>query len=186
MHKDNNMFIRLLLQYWYLCLFRLGPQNTVYSITTLLLGIFLLLIITVFQVMISDISNKITLGMALGRSLVLIGSMSVYTYFVLFIKSKTLRYLPTLSSLIYSHVLIHCLAMPLAILTPYLSTIKAWETAFVFIGIIYFLAMIFLSVWQLLINTHIYYHALDLDFFSALLVSFGLLGVNILLFQLVH
>jgi hypothetical protein len=181
------MVTQLLKRYWMICRFKIGPQDTPSSSHVTILGIVLLFVIMLCQLMIGDISGKLSIAMALYRALVIISGLIAYTYIILLIKNMKSRFQQTVSSLLYCNIIIHLIAFPLVLIGPLIAQLHSIKIVFILLAVIYFLIMIFLNVWQVLINAHIYKNALDLDYLAALFVSFGLLAVNLFLFtQLVR
>ena len=80
----------------------------------------------------------------------------------------------------FSHLVVHFFAFPLLLMTPILVGSDMDKTLVLLIAIVYLILTLSLTVWQFLVTAHIYKYALDLDYFAAVLASFGLLACNIL------
>jgi len=173
------MWEALLKRYWEVVLLKAGPENTPYSAFLLIIISFLFLILIVFQWYLADIKKVFDLGVALLEGITLLGSYFIYSYLLLKIYHKSNRAVQTLTTLLVSHTILHFFALPLLLLAPLLIAADINHMLALFIGIIYLICTFLLTAWQFLVTIHIYKMALEVDYLTAVLASFGLLACNI-------
>jgi len=173
----------LIQTYWALCLFKRGPQDTPYSKVFLFSAVLLFLALFVFQLLLVDIKQLISYSFAIRRAITLTISLFLYTYLLLVLVKYKNRYVQTLTSILMSQVILQFIALPLVLLGPYLIGTGTQQAVVSLVTIFYFLTVVFLNVWQFLINAHIFKHALGTTFMGGLLTGFGLLAFNFLAFK---
>ena len=175
------MWLTLIKQYWQISLFKQTPADTPYSpllLSAIMVFFFFLIVV---QWMISDVQQQLTVSSAMLIAGLLVLSYAVYTCVLLLMNRQSLRIVQTLSCLLASHSIVHLFAFPLLlILTPLLIETNTTHILGPFVGIMYLVLTLILTVWQFAVTTYIYKHALTIDYLPALLASLGLLACNIL------
>jgi len=174
------MWAALIKRYWYVSTFKETPANTPYS--SFLLGIiaFFFFLLMMLQWMISDTKHIYSVSTSLLGGIALLASYGLYTATLLMAFRLPRRIVQTLTCLFAGHTIVHLCAFPLLAIPPWFAvkvSIQIWE---LIIGILYLILTLILTVWQFMITVHIYKHALMIDYFPAVLASFGLLACNIL------
>jgi len=178
--KDNNMWTGLIKSYWQVSLFKKAPEDTPYSLILLAgLALFYFVIITV-QWNITDVKHQITWFITLMAGTALIASYVLYTYILLAVFRVTGRLVQTLTCLFAGHTIVHLFAFPLLLAIPLLTAETIPKSFGALFGIIYLILTLMLTVWQFMITTYIYKHALEVDYLPAVFASLGLLAANIL------
>jgi len=177
------LFASLIQTYWAVCLFKRGPQDTPYSKLFLLSVIVLFLVLFVLQLLLIDVKQLISYSFAIGRAITLTMGLFIYTYLLLALVKYKNRYVQTLTCLLTSQVILQVIALPLVLLGPYLISTETQQAVASLVTVFYLLTVIFLNVWQFLINAHIFKHALGTTFMGGLLAGFGLLAFNFLAFK---
>lgn len=175
-----SLFKRTIQPYWHLVLLKNNPEDTSYSPALCTLGLLSLVLVLTGQWRFSnfDFSNDLLLVFCVALSLVF--SIMVYTGVLLFLRGLKARWIQTLSSLSYTQSIIHLLSMPLLLLEPYVSALEMRNSWSLFIGIAYLLLVFLLSLWQFVVTSHIYKHALGATSIQGVLAAFGLMAANIL------
>ena len=170
--------------YWELCLLKESPENTTYSRSLMVLSGILFVLIMVIQWNFSyfDFSDDLLVNFLMAFSLLL--SYLVYTYIVLFFRGLPERLVQTLSCLFCTQIIMHILASPLLLFSPYLAHPNLKNPLLLFIGVLYLFFSLGLSVWQFVITAHIYKYALSTSAIQSVLAAFGLIAVNILTLSL--
>ena len=178
------MWLALIKQYWHVSLFKESPANTPYSLLLLGLVTGVFFILVVLQWMMADIATHFTFSTALlaGSSLIL--SYGLFTFGLLSARHVSNRTVQSLTCLFAGHTLIHLVASPLLFIAPWLAEAKLAPELALLLGVMYLLFTIVLTLWQVMISTHIYKHALSIAYFPAVLASFGLIACNILMVSL--
>ena len=174
------MWGSLLKRYWQVAILKETPANTPCSLFLLSLILLVYLIILLIQWSLADIKNEYSVINSILTGISLLLSYGIYTKLLLYIYKKDSRFIQTISSLLMSNLIIHCLAFPLLLMTSYLLPADIRQPDMLLFVIIYILGTLILSIWQFLAIAHIYRCALEMSFFVAMLVSFGLLAANIL------
>ncbi|CDZ78608.1 hypothetical protein BN59_02918 [Legionella massiliensis] len=174
------MWETLLKRYWMVALLKESPENTPYSPFLMVMVAFLFFILILFQWYLADLRQQFNLAISILAALTLLCSYFVYTFVILKIYRKAGRALQTLTSLLASHLIVHFFAFPLLLATPLLINSDLNQGILLFIGIVYLVLTLILTFWQFMVTIHIYKQALELDYLSAILASFGLLACNIL------
>ena len=175
------MWVALIKRYWEVCIFRETPANTPYSL--LLLGavalFFFLLVVT--QWMIADIEEVFTFSTSLLAAAALLVSYGVYTFILLSLFRVSSRTAQALTSLLAGHTIVHLFAFPLLLVAPWFVEAKMIQPLALLVAVVYLILTFVLTIWQFMITVHIYKHALGVEYFSAVLASFGLMACNILI-----
>ena len=174
------MWETLIKRYWLVALLKESPENTPYSPLLMVMISFLFFILILLQWYMADIRQRFNLAISILAALTLLYSYFVYTFAVLKIYRKAHRILQTLTSLLAGHMIVHLFAFPLLLATPLLVSSDVNQGILLFIAIVYLLLTLILTFWQFMVTIHIYKQALELDYLSAILASFGLLACNIL------
>ncbi|MGQ3888940.1 hypothetical protein ACQUW5_07890 [Legionella sp. CNM-1927-20] len=174
------MWGMLLKRYWQVAIFKETPANTPYSFLLLGLVSLIYLIILLIQWTIADVKGTYSLTNSIFTGIALLLSFGIYTKIILYLYKKGNRFVQTVISLLMSNLIIHCLAFPLLLTTSYFLQADIKQTNMLLFTFIYIISTLVLSIWQFLAIAHIYRCALELSFFAAMLVSFGLLATNIL------
>jgi hypothetical protein len=174
------MWEALLKRYWQVTILRESPENTPYSSLLLLIASLLFFVLIVVQWHFADMKQEYELATLFLAGVTLLCSYFVYTYFLLKIHHKAHRVLQTLTTLLVSQVIIRCFAFPLLIFAPTLAHAEMNQAILFVIGILYLILTLLLTAWQFLVIIHIYKHALEVDYITAVLASFGLFACNIL------
>jgi hypothetical protein len=174
------MWELLIKRYWLVATLKESPANTPYSPMLLAMVTLVFFILVVFQWYLADLKQQFSLAISIVAALTLLCSYFVYTYVVLKIYRKTNRALQALTALLASHMIIHIFAFPLLVAAPLLVSSGLNQALLLFIGFVYLILTLVLTIWQFLVTVHIYKHAMDLDYLSAVVASFGLLACNIL------
>lgn len=172
--------IKLLATYWNLTLFQETPENTPYSTFLMTIAALCLTLVMIIEWQLSEysISSDLLITGITAASMVL--SFILYTYAVLFVRKLPSRLIQTCTCLFFAHTFIHLCAFPLFVLGPYLTESSVKNPLVLFVGILYLLVTLTLSVWQFMITAHIYKYALNTTVPQSILVAFGLVAVNIL------
>lgn len=174
------MWETLLKRYWRVSIFKDTPENTPYSAFLLVLAAFVFFILILLQWSIADIKQQFRFSTSVFAALSLVASYFAYSFLLLTCYNKASRMVQTLTSLLASHVLIHFFAVPLLLITPLLMSTEPGQPGTLALSILYVILTLVLTAWQFLVTAHIYKSALDLEYFAAVLASFGLLACNIL------
>lgn len=174
------MWSALIKQYWNVSLLRQDPGDTPYSTLLLCIVGVAFFALIVLQWMISDLSHQLTIGVAtlIVGSLVL--SYALYTWLLLSLSRLQARFVQTLTCLLAGHMAVHLVAFPLLLILPLLLGVKTISLMGSIVGILYLILTLMLAIWQFVVSTYIFKHALTTPWFSAVLASFGLLACNIL------
>ncbi len=174
------MLINIINRYWQLTTFRESPENTAYSPLLMVLFAVIFSILIVFQWHLIEIKPPVSVITSIYIAISLVLSYWIYSYALLKALGLTSRIVQTLTCLWASHVIIHLLAIPLLVTTPYLVKADINNPLVLFLGIVYFFISVGLSIWQFLITAHIYRLSLNISSLQSLLASLGLLAINIL------
>lgn len=167
-------------RYWQIAMLKESPKNTPHSPLLLVIVFFLFFLLIILQWYLADIKQKFNPVISTLAGLTLLFSYFSYTYLLLKIYRKANRTLQTLTALLISHMIIHFFAFPLLIVTPMLISADMSQAFVLFLSIMYLILTLLLTIWQFLVTTYIYKQALDVEYLSAVLASFGLLACNIL------
>lgn len=167
-------------RYWQVATLKESPANTPYSPLLLVIVSILFFLLIILQWYLSDLKKEFNLSISFLAGITLLCSYFVYTYVLLKIYRKVHRALQTLTSVLVSHMIVHFFAFPLLIATPLLAKSDMNQTSVLFIAIVYLICTMILTGWQFLVTIHIYKHALESDYLTAVLASLGLLACNIL------
>ena len=174
------MWIALIKKYWRVSLFKETPANTPYSVLLLgLIAVFFFLLVVV-QWTLADIEQQYSVISSILSGVALVLSYSMYTYVLLFLFQQSNRMVQTLTCLLAGHTIVHLCAFPLLLLVPWFAEAKIVEPLILFIGFVYLILTLILTIWQFMVTVHIYKHALGIGYISSLLASIGLLAFNIL------
>ncbi|KTD65785.1 hypothetical protein Lspi_0497 [Legionella spiritensis] len=174
------MWLALLKQYWRVTIFRENPRNTPYSLFILCLAMTFYFLVIVAQWAMIDLNHRFALNKILLASGLLVFSYYLYTAILLLARKKQNRLMKTLTALIISHLFIVIIGFLLMLFMPSLVNADMSLPSMRFLLLLYILKMLLLSAWQFLIAAYIYKNALESDYFTAILASFGLLAFNIL------
>lgn len=174
------MWDALLKKYWQVSVFKETPANTPCS--SLLLGLvaFLYFLLIILQWFLAEVKQQFDLAIAIFAASSLLATYFVYTYLLLKLNKKSNRILQTLTALLFSHMIIHVIALPLLVVAPALVNANMDQALTLLMGVVYLILTLVLTVWQFLITAYIYKHALEVDYLTSILTSFGLLACNIL------
>lgn len=174
------MWEELFKRYWQVAVLKESPENTPYSLLFLIIVSFLFFLLIITQWYFADLKQEFNLAISALAGVTLLCSYFVYTYVLLKIYRKVNRVLQTLTALLMTHMIVHFFAFPLLFATPMLMKANLNPGITLFVGMIYLILTIVLTIWQFLVTIHIYKNALEVDYLSGLLASFGLLACNIL------
>lgn len=180
------MFHLIFDRYWDICLLKESPENTPYSISRMVLSGFFLVLLIMIEWNVTSLKSSNDMVNSVLISFFLIVSDVIYTYLVLSFKGLTARLVQVVTSLFFINIIIHILVVPLLLIAPYLSQIHLRGPLFLFLGIIYLLLSLGLSIWQFVITANIYKFALNVTMIQAVLTAFGLVAVNILTVSLLQ
>lgn len=175
------MWEALIKRYWQVAIFKESPENTPYSSFLLFVVAFLFFVLVLLQWYLADFRGEFDLPISVLAALTLICSYFVYTFVILKIYRKAHRALQTLTALLASHMIVHFCAFPLLLIAPLIIGTKLNAMFLLFIGIVYLILTLLLTLWQFMVTIHIYKQAMDVDYLSAVLAGFGLLACNILI-----
>lgn len=175
------MWAALIKRYWDVCVFKETPANTPHSLFLLGIMAFFFLLLLVAQWMIADVEGIFTLGLSVLAGGALLVSYGLYTCALLMAYHLPHRIVQTLTCLLAGHAIVHLLAFPLLLATPWIAESTLVQSLALLVGVIYLVLTLILTIWQFMVTVHIYKHALGVDYFSAVLASFGLLACNILM-----
>ena len=164
--------------FWKICCLRAGPQQVPYSIALLAIAILLSCILGWYQ-----LSFRSSVADALWQALLMLGTTVLFTFIILYFRKSTERFIQTITALIACGVVIHATALPLHLLQPYLLQTPLPKTVAMLLSLISLIFILVINVWNLLVNAHIFRHALNVSQIAALLVTLGLIGFNILIFS---
>lgn len=171
----------ILKQYWQVSLFRRTPADTPYSLFLLVSIALIYFILILLQWVLADLKKQFTAVDILFVSILLLVSYFVYTWGLLTVFGKSNRLVQTLSSLLAGHAIVHVFALPLLLSMPLISSRNVDHAVALFLGIIYLFLTLVLTIWQFMVSVHIYKHALEVKYFSALLAALGLLAFTVLI-----
>ena len=175
------MWAALIKRYWQVCIFKETPANTPYSFFLLGIIAFFFLLLLVAQWMMSDVEGIFTLKLSLSAGVALLASYGFYTCALLLANQMPIRIVQTLTCLIAGHAIVHLFAFPLLMVTPWLAVSTIAPPVALLVGVMYLVLTLMLTIWQFMVTVHVYKHALGVDYFPAVLASFGLLACNILI-----
>ncbi|MBS0358103.1 MAG: hypothetical protein JSS53_02365 [Proteobacteria bacterium] len=170
------------------CLLKKGPQDIPYSVFLLILLCFL----DFGQTLLFDMGlNKVqkaldTLTLINSfKAILRLASSGLFVFIVLQIKQLSSRWIQTFTTMVGCNVLINIVAFPLIVL---LFTIMPTEEAAApssmlssLIFIFTIISVIAAGVWSILVNAHIFKHALNIKFFMGVLMTFACSGFTILI-----
>ena len=174
------MIKNIIFFYWQLVLLKETPENTPYSLLLMVLSAILLVGIMIGQWTLSNLDFSKDLGYTSLIAISLVISFVVYTQLILFLKGLSTRLVQTVTCLLWAHIIIHLIAIPLFILDPFLVQAQVKNPLLLVIGVFYLLITLGLSVWQLVVTAHIYKYALNTTSIQSVLAAFGLIAVNVL------
>ncbi len=178
------MWVALIKRYWLVSIFKETPANTPYSSFMLgTIAIFFFFLI-VMQWMIADFEEIFTLKTSILAAATLLLSYGLYTLALLLMFRLPNRTVQTLTCLLAGHTIVHLFAFPLLLVAPWLSENHLFEFLALLVGIVYLILTLALTAWQFMITVHVYKHALGIEYFPAVLASFGLMACNILIVSL--
>lgn len=180
----GSLIVAVLKTYWQLCFFKRGPQDTPHSRVMTVIACCLLIMLLLTQLFIIDVNHKISFDIAFIRALLLIFGISLYTFLILQLVKHRNRVIQTINSLLFAQIIVHVIAFPLLLITPEFTLDQTVLVSDKLLAMVYFLILIFLNVWHLMINAHIFMQALSKTFGVGLLVSFGLLAFVLLVVNL--
>ena len=175
-----NLLKQISAYYWGMCLLKETPDKTPYSLFLFNVSGLLFILVIMTQWHFSDAAFASDLLLIFGAALSLVLSFVIYSGAILFFRSLQARLLQTVTSLLFTHSIIHLLAMPLFLFDPYLNHQHLKNPIFLLMGVIYLLISLGLSVWEFVITAHIYKYALNTTSTQSVLAAFGLLAANIL------
>lgn len=175
------MWLALIKRYWQLSTFKVTPADTPYS--RLLLGLVAIIFaaLIIFQWTLSDTEQQFSALGSLLAGVALLISYFVYTYALLAAFRLSNRAVQTLTCLFTSHTIVHLFAFPLLLIAPLLGDTEISPPLALFVGVVYLVLTLILTIWQFLVTTYIYKQALSITNLPALLAGFGLLASNILI-----
>lgn len=174
------MWAALIKRYWQVSIFKETPANTPYSLLLLWTIALFFFFLIVLQWMIADIDQAFTFTISSLAGLTLLLSYGVYTFLLLFAFRVPHRFVQTLTCLLAGHAIVHLFAFPLLLVTPWLAEVNIVQPVALFVGVIYLILTLLLTIWQFMVTVHIYKQALMIDYLPSVLASFGLLASNIL------
>ncbi|QRN04319.1 hypothetical protein GH742_10750 [Legionella sp. MW5194] len=174
------MWLAILKKYWRVTTFRETPANTPYSLLILLLAILIYFLIVTLQWELMDLKNQFPLSDTMLAAILLVVSYYAYTALLLAATRKSNRILQTLTSLLVCHLIILMVGFIIVFLTPMLAKADMTQVGMRLLVMIYLLKVLVLTLWQFSVAAHIYRQALNSDYLTAILASFGLLAANIL------
>jgi hypothetical protein len=163
--------------------FRETPENTPYSL--LLLGVmaFLFYIVVVFQWVMADVERLHSVSTSILAGGLLLFSYGIYTYGLLYLFRFSYRSVQLLTCLLAGHTIVHLLAFPMLLFwwLPWGNQGAEVSPVSLLTGVVYLVLTFGLGIWQLMISAYIYKNALEINYFAAILASFGLIACNILI-----
>lgn len=180
------MWLAILKKYWRVTTFRETPANTPYSFFVLILAVLTYFLIVVLQWELMDFKNQFSLAATMLAALLLVVSYYAYTALLLITTDKSNRTLQTVTSLLMCHLLILLFGFILVLVAPILAKADMTQISMRLLVMIYLLNVLVLTLWQFAVAAHIYKNALDSDYLTAMLASFGLLAANILTITLLR
>lgn len=121
-------------------------------------------------------------GITVIQILLLNLSMFGFFYLILFLKKLTNRFVQTVSAILGADLVVMFFTIPVYVLQVWGGGNNNTVTPFMIFMAFY---AIFLSLWQIGITTHILRRALDVTIAAAMLLTFSLLGLQLIIFQLV-
>lgn len=169
------------------CLLKKGPQDVPYSIFLLVLLCFL------------DFGQTLLFDMGLNKAQKALDTLTVinsfkailrlvssglFVFIVLQIKQLSSRWVQTFTTMVGCNILINIIAFPLILM---LFTIMPTEEAapssisssVIFIFTI--IGVIAAGIWSIVVNAHIFRHALNIKFLMGVLMTFACSGFTILI-----
>jgi len=167
-------------RYWQVAIFKETPANTPHSFFLLIIFLIVYLCSIIAQWLIVPQHQTIRFIVLFLAGLLLITSYWLYIFFILKIYDKTNRLVQTLTTIVACTLIVHVLAFPLMYAGPLLLNSKLDQVLTLLLAIIYLFLTIIFSIWQFLVTAHIFKEALESDWMTSVLVSFGLLAFNIL------
>lgn len=170
---------QLIKQYWRVTIFKESPANTPYSWLVFLLVYCLYVVVIVMQWQKIGVKNPND-ALLVVAAFLLVFSYYVYTALLLIANRKQNRIVQTVTALLVSHLIILLISFLLLLISPELTEADMVYPSMRILLMIYILKTLLLVAWQFLIAAHIYKQALELDNFTAMLASIGLLASNIL------
>ncbi|KTD21713.1 hypothetical protein [Legionella londiniensis] len=175
------MWWALIQQYWQICIFKRSPADTPHSHFLLIVVLCLFLFILVMQWEMVDFEQQFSLLSTFAAAISLVISYGLYTFILLYSLNLSNRFIQTVTCLYASHLIVHILAFPLIVATPYLGSEIAPKFAPTLFALLYLLLALSLTIWQFMLAAYIYKKAISTHYFSAVLASFGLLATNMLM-----
>lgn len=163
-----------------LCLCQQMPKNCPHAPVLLGIVAMLLTMLITLQWWITDFGVSSDLLILGFTAISLVCSYVIYTLALLLFRQLIRRAVQTLTCLFATHLIIHCYAMPLILLAPYLMKVDLSSPVVLFLAVIYLFLTLALSIWQVIVTAHIYKYALDATPVQSVMAAFGLIAVNIL------
>ncbi len=169
---------QLLTTIWRICRFKAGPQDLPSSLP-LFIGLLLSnAIINLLALSLDGLNIDIV-----RQSIVLLIVPISFNYAVLSISKHKERFLQTITAQNAVNVLLSLLIIPLLMVHPHAPLTEQSTTSDVIISLFYIIVFLSFNVWLILITAHIYRHALSIRFMYGLLITFALMGINVLVFS---
>lgn len=171
---------RILFLFRDICLFKKGPEDLPYSPMLMAFLLFINVVISILQIDFSA-STEINVIQILLLNFTLLG----FFYVLLLLKKLTNRFVQTISAILGADVIVMFFTLPVYLLQVSGTAShgsNATPTSFMIFMAFY---AVFLSFWQIAITTHILRRALDVAIPVAMLLTFSLLGFQLIVFQLV-
>ena len=170
--------------YWLITTFKKSPEHSPKSLLIMIILATFFWLLIGMQWLTGDViaSKNITDGLLAGGLYIFVSAC--YTYLLVKALNFSNRFIQTITSIYAAHIIIHLLALPLVLVSPWILAGHLPNAVMLITGICYLLFTLSLTTWQLLVTAHIYKHALSIKFLSAMLASFGLIACNILVVSL--
>ncbi|GAB4393800.1 MAG: hypothetical protein Tsb005_13630 [Gammaproteobacteria bacterium] len=165
--------------FWQVCLLRLGPQDLPYSTT-----LFSLIILGYVGVNLAQGTFYQPLTSAIWQTCILLSVDLLFLAVVLYLRTKIARYIQTACAILGVNTLINVLILPVALIhVTFIAQINN-ELALFALGMLFLILVLGINIWLIVINSHIFRHALDVPFAGGLFVALALMASDFLAYYL--
>ena len=171
--------IKLYLQLiWRICKLQAGPEDVPHS-NILLIGIVIL------SVLLGWLPMLLQKGLAAGLMTVVatLTVMVLFVYAVLQIRGLARRFVQTLTAIVSVDILIKLVALPFLILMAWMIAVKPEDSVLNTVSFLYLIVILVVNVWGIIVTAHIFRRALNTRFIVGLLITFAMIGLEMIVFK---
>ncbi len=158
-----------------ICLFQKGPEDLPYSLTALIMAFSANALLTIFQ-----FSIQKPVSDALWQGLLIVLLTMFYCYLILFLRGRGERFVQTAMALMLTGFMLSLLLMPIVFINPIFQPVVLPNFLKLILSVLVIAWLLLLQIWSVLVYSHIFRRSLDLAFFYGLLITLGLVGIEII------